>query len=362
MTPDQDPGAVPRPRESATETPTRRVQHVQRSGPNTTRARRAPRVLIGRYQLLHRIASGHMSEVYLATDQVLERNVAIKILRTGRAHDPHNVDRFRHEALSLSRIDSPRVVAVHDMYLGGTDEHFLVMRHIIGRTLAQFMEEVGTLAVPHAVRLACEMLDGLSELHTRHLVARDLKPSHVMIDWEDHAVLLALGIAPQRRPQRFPSASPVCGTPFGLDAGSEEDEDDHQDLRQAGLLLLYMLTGVHASATRELSTLTARMPPAIARVLQRALTSEPGSRYASALVMKEALERALREAAPVSTRPAIAQPALTRPMAAPARPAAASVADTERSGAPATSDETNDEAIPTLWVDPNPTVVGRIAR
>jgi serine/threonine protein kinase len=343
-------GAVPTPHEP--QTPTRRVaQHIDRGAPNTTRARRSPRVLIGRYELHHRIGSSATSEVYLATDQVLARSVVVKILRPTRAREPRNVARFREEALALARIDSPRVVAVHDLYVGGTDEHFVVMRHIIGRTLAQFMEEVGMIALPHAVRIVGEILDGLSELHGRHLVARDLKPSHVMIDWDDHVVLLGVDIVADRRyhHQALGRSLADGNQTAPIRRAALVEPDDREDLRQIGLLLLYLLTGVEARvpAAPGLQVLTARLPRPLARVIQRALATD-ASRFDSAFVMREALDRALQECTPVKAKPSLAV----------ARPAG-------ETGAPPTGEagtRPGGEAVPTPWLDPTPTVVGKVAR
>ncbi len=295
--------------------PTQRVLvETGPTGAHPSRARRAPRVLIGRYQLQHRIGSSARAEVYLATDQVLEREVAIKLLRPSRARDASTVARFRDEALGLARADSPRVVAIHDVYLSGTDEHFVVMRHVVGRTLARYMVDEGLPRLSHAVRITRDLLDGLAALARHHLVARDLKPSHVMLDADERAVLLAAELVDVRRQPPRPGP------------------DDRHDLRQVGLLLLYMLTGVTACApgTPGLAVLLARLPRPIAHVIERALTADPAARFASAATMKDLLDRALPGSAPWV-------PGL-----------AVTAADAD--------------AVPTLWLDPGATVVGQRGR
>jgi serine/threonine-protein kinase len=270
----------------------------QGSGPHVTRSRAASRVLHERYELRRRIGAGGMAEVFLATDLMLERDVAVKILHARLATDAGQVDRFRREALTLAGLDSPRIIAVHDLHLG-PDEHYLVMQYVIGRTFEQLIDECGALAPERAARIVGDVLEGLAALHMRGLIHRDVKPSNVLVDWDDRAVLADLGIACDRRRPSLTPAHTTLGTPdfMAPEQRATGAVDQRSDVYQAGALLFLAMTGRDASqlAAGERTEALAGTPHPYARVIARALDAEPSTRWPSADAMRTALIRAAED-------------------------------------------------------------------
>ena len=292
-----------------------------RSADETLRISRGPaperEVIDARYEITSLIGRGGMAEVYAARDRKLERAVAIKRPRRD-VDDTAISDRLQREALALAGIDSPHVVAVHDV--GTTPQGvYLVMQRLYGRTLDVEIEQYGPVNPARACRIAHDILTGLAAIHASGLIHRDLKPSNVLINERseatgggdpagcaggaggraprginrrDHAVLLDLGAAlhPRKRPLTAPGTvlgTPECLAPEQLTHGPI---DARVDLFQLGLMLIFLLTG--RMARRAVDPRTFALPQALREVIARAL-APVGARYASAVEMRRALDQAL---------------------------------------------------------------------
>src|SRR5215217_2944208 len=122
------------------------------------------RILDGRYQLGSLLGAGGMASVYLATDRVLKRQVAVKVLRPSDVQDAVFVERFRREARAAARLSHPNIVAVFD---SGFDAglHYLVMEYVVGESLAQLLHRQGRLAPRQAVELAIQVGAALAAAH-----------------------------------------------------------------------------------------------------------------------------------------------------------------------------------------------------
>ena len=263
------------------------------------RAKTAPpgelnKVLDGRYELLHEVGRGGMSIVHAGRDRLLERTVAIKMLNVELTESAH-AERLRREAAAMARIDSPHVVSIHDIGLGAGGM-YLVMQYIHGSTIEQEIERFGTAEPARAVRIALDILAGLTAVHSCGFVHRDLKPSNVMLDRDDRAVLLDLGVALHRRkapmtPPGISTGTPEFMAPEQLDTGSGA-LDGRTDLYQLGRILVYVSTGLDAES--DIPAGLARMPKALARVARQAL-APLGMRYSSTEQMRAALLGAEQE-------------------------------------------------------------------
>ena len=152
------------------------------------------RLLNHRYELRYQISNGGMTEVHAAYDRTLEHSVVVKLLKEQFANDRLANERLRREGEALAAIASPRVVALYDIGLEG-DRVFLVLERIHGLTLEQELRRFGPICPPRASSIALDVLAGLNAIHKRGFVHRNLAPSNVIVDFDDRAVLLDLGVA-----------------------------------------------------------------------------------------------------------------------------------------------------------------------
>jgi len=247
-------------------------------------------VLGGRYELTSLIGRGGMAEVFAAYDRELERVVAVKRPRRDMPGDVVISDRLRREAIALATIDSPHVVAIHDVGFVSNGV-FLVMQLLCGRTLEEELGRNGPVAPVRACRIARDLLSGLSSIHACGLVHRDLKASNVLLDRDDRAVLLDLGAALHRRKRSLTAPGTVLGTPECMAPEQLEQRplDGRVDLFQLGLILIYLVTGVMVDCAVDPTRLA--IPDALRDVIARAL-APVGERFASTAQMLRAVELA----------------------------------------------------------------------
>ncbi len=263
----------------------RTIAVTQRATPRSLERR----VLNNRYVIEYAIGSGGMSHVLAAKDLLLDRTVAIKILRKPNA-DSADLERLRREAAALAAVESPHVVPIFDVGVDGT-EMYLVMQFVRGITLAEEIERFGPMTPVRACRITRDILAGLCALHRGGLVHRDLKPANVMLDRDDRAVLLDLGIALHRRRRPLTPPGMAAGTP-GFMAPEQSDSgavDSRTDLYQVGRILQCLLTGVDAE--QDLEVALCAVPPALHSVVRRAL-APIGRRFATSEEMMLALDLA----------------------------------------------------------------------
>src|SRR6188508_2766565 len=133
-----------------------------------------------RYQLGDRLGSGGMSSVYQATDRVLERTVAVKVLAEHLSDDEKFVARFRREALAVAKLVHPNIVQVYDT---GVDagRHFIVMKYVEGKSGAQLLQRDGAMRPGTAVEIAAQACTGLDYAHKQGIIHRDVKPGNLMV-------------------------------------------------------------------------------------------------------------------------------------------------------------------------------------
>ena len=151
-------------------------------------------LIAGRYELEEIVGTGGMSTVYRAHDQLLERNVALKVLHSHFAEDDEYVERFRREARSVAQLSHPHIVTVIDR---GEDDgqQFIVFEYVDGENLKQLVERTGPLPTRRAIELAVEIADALAFAHEHGLVHRDVKPQNVLLTPDGDAKVTDFGIA-----------------------------------------------------------------------------------------------------------------------------------------------------------------------
>ena len=201
-------------------------------------------LLDGRYRIERRVARGGMATVYAATDQRLDRTVALKILHAALAEDPEFVARFEREARTAARLSHPHVVSVHDQ--GESDGRvFLVMEYVEGRTLRDLLVERGRLSPSEALDLLVPALEGLAAAHAAGLVHRDVKPENVLLAADGRVKVADFGLTRAVGSATAATQGVLIGTVAYLapEQVARGIADSRSDVYAAGVLLFEMLTG-----------------------------------------------------------------------------------------------------------------------
>jgi eukaryotic-like serine/threonine-protein kinase len=310
------------------------------------------RILDGRYQLGSLLGVGGMARVYVATDRVLERRVAVKILSWPYAQDPVFVERFRREARAAAKLSHPNIVTVFD---SGSDagQLYLVMEYVAGQSLAELLAGQDRLAPRRAAELAIEVCKALSAAHAQGLVHRDVTPGNVLVGDDGRVKVTDFGIAKAAAATTLTGTGVVLGTAAYLSPEQAQGGpvDARSDLYSLGCVLYELLCGTPpfesgadrspvAVASRHLSeppeppsVRNPQVDPALDAVVLTALAKDPARRYQSAIELQDALEQELTSdavasgparpaAAAVPTEPLPSLPGRTRVLAAATGPAA----------------------------------------
>jgi serine/threonine protein kinase len=282
------------------------------------------RVLGGRYALRGVLGTGGMATVWRATDEVLGREVAVKVLSPQFAADPDFLARFEREARHAAALSHPGLVTVFDSGMDGA-EPFIVMELVTGRTLRQVLDEAGMLPAGQAVGIAAAVCEALTAAHAAGLVHRDIKPGNIVLAADGRVKLLDLGIA---RAEGGTRTMAVLGTAAYLspEQASGEPAGPRADLYALGCVLFEMLTGAPpfcadtavALAYRQVhddpGPPSARRPGLPARldwITAQLLAKDPSARPASAAAARAGLLAALGpDATAVLPPPASAPPQL----------------------------------------------------
>ncbi|MGZ4411629.1 MAG: Stk1 family PASTA domain-containing Ser/Thr kinase [Gaiellaceae bacterium] len=260
----------------------------------------------GRYQILRRLGAGGMATVYLAEDQDLGRQVAIKILNSKHASDEQFVERFRREASSAAGLNHPNIVAIYDRgEAEGT--YYIAMEVIQGRSLKELLLTRGASPIPIAIAYTRQILAALRFAHRHGIVHRDIKPHNIIVDDEGRVKVTDFGIAHAGTSQMTEVGS-IIGTAQYLSPEQARGTpvDARSDIYSVGIVLYELLTGdVPFSgdtpveiAMRHLSTIpeppSSRRPEVTGEldaVVLRALAKDPEDRYQSAEEMDADLAR-----------------------------------------------------------------------
>jgi eukaryotic-like serine/threonine-protein kinase len=260
--------------------------------------------LSGRYETGERLGSGGMSNVYKATDRILERTVAVKILAEHLSDDDRFVARFRREALAVAKLIHPNIVQVYDT---GVDEgrHYIVMEYVAGRSGAQILQRQGPVDAATAAEIGIQACAGLDYAHRRGIIHRDVKPGNLMITGgpvgggEMTMKLTDFGIARAIEQTRITQVGSVVGTAAYLapEQVRGEEATPATDVYALGVVLYQFLTGrlpYEGSSLAELavrqqnekplppSTYNSEVPETLSAAVLAALEGDPNRRYASA--------------------------------------------------------------------------------
>jgi serine/threonine-protein kinase len=270
---------------------------------------------IGRYEVLEKLGSGGMGEVYRAKDVTLGREAALKLLPAGVRSDPDRLRRFEQEARSASALNHPNIVTIYEVSLEG-ESPFIAMELVQGHTLRTLLAGRRPLPIKQALDLAAQLAEGLGRAHALGIVHRDLKPENIMVTADGLLKILDFGLAKlQEPPQPLDSQAPTeAGTRPGVLLGtvgymspeqaSGKPVDFRSDQFSCGAILYEVVTGERAfdreTPVQTLAAIiedqpppivshNAAVPPPFRWVVERCLAKTPDDRYVSTLDMAREL-------------------------------------------------------------------------
>ena len=255
-------------------------------------------ILVNRYEILEKIGDGGMALVYSAKDHLLNRVVAVKVLRNQFAHDEQFVERFRREARSAASLSHPNIVNIYDV--GETAQiHFIVMEYVQGKNLHDLIRKQGQFSQEFIVSVGKQIAMGLAHAHYHGIIHRDIKPHNILITDEGRVKVTDFGIAQAMSATNLTQTGMVLGSVhyFSPEQARGVNVQAASDLYSLGIVLFEMITGQQpfradsaiAIALKQIQEPPAPLrgfAPALDRELEdlvlRLLAKEPHQRPASA--------------------------------------------------------------------------------
>ena len=265
-------------------------------------------MLQDRYEILEKIGSGGMSEVYKAKCHKLNRLVAIKVLKSEFTSDATFVSKFKMEAQAAAGLSHPNIVNIYDVVDEG-DIHFIVMELVEGITLKSYITKKGHLDVKEAIGIAIQVASGIEAAHEQHIIHRDIKPQNMLISMDGKVKVADFGIARAVSSQTM-NAATVVGSVHYISPEQARGgySDERSDLYSLGITMFEMVTG-HVpfegdnTVTVALAHLEEPMPdprmlnpdvsPSLARIILKCTEKRPERRYPNAAAVISDLRRAL---------------------------------------------------------------------
>lgn len=200
--------------------------------------------LAGRYDIINRVGGGGMAIVYMGVDQLLNRKVAVKVLRQQYVHDEEFIQRFRREAQSAASLSHPNVVSIYDV---GQEEdiHYIVMEYVEGTTLNEIIKERAPLQVEEAIHYATQICDALDHAHHNQIIHRDIKPHNILIGKNGRVKVTDFGIARAVTASTITQTGSVVGSVhyFSPEHAKGISTGAKSDIYSLGIVLYQMLTG-----------------------------------------------------------------------------------------------------------------------
>ena len=258
-----------------------------------------------RYEIIRSIGEGGMANVYLANDIILNRLVAVKILRGDLAEDEKFVKRFQREAIAASSLNHPNIVEVYDV---GEDDgkYFIVMEYVEGKTLKSLIKKRGALTLPEVVDIMLQLTSAIAHAHESYIIHRDIKPQNVIIMEDGRVKVMDFGIAAQLNSNELTQTNSVMGTVYYLppEQASGTSATVKSDIYSLGILMYELVVGkvpfkgdspVEVAIKHMKTPLPSitdaypEIPQSIENVILKACAKNPLNRYATVKDMHDDL-------------------------------------------------------------------------
>ena len=262
-----------------------------------------------RYEIIKLIGEGGMANVYLAYDTILERKVAVKVLRGDLANDDKFVRRFQREALSASSLNHPNIVEMYDV---GEDNgnFYIVMEYIDGKTLKQLIKKRGHLQISEAIDIMLQLTDGLASAHDSYIIHRDIKPQNIMILEDGLVKITDFGIAMAINAVDLTQTNSVMGSVHYLppEQASGKGSTIKSDIYSLGILFYEMLSGTmpfRGETAVEIALkhikepmpsirkVNAKVPQSVENIILKCTAKNPKNRYTNVRELHDDLTSAL---------------------------------------------------------------------
>lgn len=279
-------------------------------------------VLNGRYKIIRPIGYGGMAEVYLAQDLLLDREVAIKMLRDQFLSDNELLEQFKREAKSAARLVHPNIINIYDVMSVDNNE-YIVMEYVDGVTLKEYLVQ-NQLSVQTALELAAQLAAGLEHAHSRKIIHCDIKPQNILVDKNMQAKIADFGIAKMVTSQTMVYSKSVMGSVHYIspEQASGEKITAASDIYSLGVVLFEMLTGrvPYSAATAvsvammhvekpvpQLKDFLVDVPEGLQAIIDKALAKRAEARYVDACAFRKALLALLHKLYPYTNDNAVTQ-------------------------------------------------------
>ncbi|MFW6074773.1 MAG: serine/threonine-protein kinase [Chloroflexota bacterium] len=282
-----------------------------------------PRIYANRYEIERLIGEGAFSRTYLATDTVLHRPVALKVLRQEYCTVEEFAARFDREAHAAAKVSHPNVVPVYD-FGREQDVPFIVMQYVSGPSLKEYVRDNGPLTIEESIEFARQILDGLTAIHDNDIIHRDVKPQNILLEEDKRAKLTDFGVAFVAQEAGLTDAGSTVGTAAYMapEQASGEGIGPASDLYAVGVILYEMLTGQLPfrgdNPVQVMYRHVSELPPAprtlnsyislpLEQVVLKALAKQPQDRYPDARAMRDALVGSAAGASAVTSNVEVTQ-------------------------------------------------------
>ena len=264
-----------------------------------------------RYEIVKSIGEGGMANVYLANDAILDRKVAVKVLRGDLSSDDKFIRRFQREALSVSNLSHPNIVEVYDV--GEEDgQHYIVMEYIEGKTLKQLLKKRDSLTLTEVIDIMTQLTDGIAHAHESYIIHRDIKPQNIMIQDDGRIKITDFGIAMALNATQLTQTNSVMGSVHYLppEQASGKGATVKSDIYSMGILMYELLTGTvpfkgdnaveialkhMKDKIPSIRKQNPAIPQSVENILLKATAKNPRNRYDTAREMHEDLVHCLDE-------------------------------------------------------------------
>ena len=266
--------------------------------------------IANRYEVFQHIGQGGMADVFLAIDTILNRQVAIKILRSELCTDAISILRFEREAQAATALSHPNIVEIYDVgeYKG---HHYIVMEYVPGKTLKSIIRDRGGLVLEEAIDISKQLCSATQEAHNRGIIHRDIKPQNVIVKSDGSIKILDFGIALAKGSMQITQANNVMGSVHYLapELAKGEPATVQSDIYALGIVLYEMLTGdvpfkaenaVQVAIMQMRNTIPSprsinpSIPQSVENIILKATSKDPALRYRTCTEMLDDLRTCLK--------------------------------------------------------------------